>query len=197
MMSVALGFFVTTYYLKFYGESAVAAFGVGTRIEQIVLLPTIGLSAAIVSIVGQNNGAGKIDRVRECIRLCTRYGLVLIASASVLMYVFAAPLVSLFTDDPEVIQTGKKYVRIMTFVQWAYVAGFIYIGCLQALKRPVYGFVEAVVRKILLPMPIFYIVVRVMNVELSGFWWRMVTINCGMALVTIFYVRRVLKRLHI
>ncbi|MBT8044359.1 MAG: MATE family efflux transporter, partial [Verrucomicrobiae bacterium] len=78
MMSIALGFFVTTYYLKFYGEVAVAAFGVGTRIEQIALLPAIGLSSAIISIVGQNNGAGKTDRVRECIRLCTRYGLILI-----------------------------------------------------------------------------------------------------------------------
>ena len=43
-MSIALGFFVITYFLKFYGEAAVAAFGVGTRIEQIALLPAIGLS---------------------------------------------------------------------------------------------------------------------------------------------------------
>jgi len=109
MMSIALGFFVTTYYLKFYGEASVAAFGVGTRIEQIALLPAIGLSSAIISIVGQNNGAGKTDRVRECIRLCSRYGLVLIATASLLLYIFAAPLVDLFTDDPEVIRLGKEF----------------------------------------------------------------------------------------
>ena len=41
MMSIAIGFFVTTYFLKYYGEVAVAAFGVGTRIEQMALLPTI------------------------------------------------------------------------------------------------------------------------------------------------------------
>jgi putative MATE family efflux protein len=197
MMSVALGFFVTTYYLKFYGEAAVAAFGVGTRIEQIVLLPAIGLSSAIVSIVGQNNGAGKMDRVRECIRLCTRYGLVLIVTASLLMFMFAEPLVKIFTDDPEVIQVGKEYVRIVTFIQWAYVAGFIYIGCLQALKRPMYGFVEAVVRKIILPFSVFYVVVITMDVSLAGFWWSGVAINATMAVVTIAYVRWVLKRLHI
>ena len=197
MMSIALGFFVTTYYLKFYGEASVAAFGVGTRIEQIALLPAIGLSSAIISIVGQNNGAGKTDRVRECIRLCSRYGLVLIATASLLLYIFAAPLVDLFTDDPEVIRLGKEYVRIVTFIQWAYVAGFIYIGCLQALKRPMYGFVESVIRKIVLPMLVFYIVVSLMGVSLTSFWWCMVAINSVMAIITIVYVKSILRKLHI
>ncbi len=197
MMSIALGFFVTTYYLKFYGEAAVAAFGVGTRIEQIALLPAIGLSSAIISIVGQNNGAGKTERVRECIQLCSRYGLILIASASVLLYFFAAPLVKVFTSDPEVIDLGRDYVRIVTFIQWAYVAGFIYIGCLQALKRPMYGFVESVIRKIILPLAVFYAVVHVFDVGLTGFWWSMVVINAVMAVVTIIYVRSILKRLHI
>ena len=174
-----------------------AAFGVGTRIEQIALLPAIGLSSAIISIVGQNNGAGKTDRVRECIRLCSRYGLVLIATASLLLYIFAAPLVDLFTDDPEVIRLGKEYVRIVTFIQWAYVAGFIYIGCLQALKRPMYGFVESVIRKIVLPMLVFYIVVSLMGVSLTSFWWCMVAINSVMAIITIVYVKSVLRKLHI
>jgi len=197
MMSIALGFFVTTYYLKFYGEAAVAAFGVGTRIEQIAILPAIGLSSAIISIVGQNNGAGKTDRVRECIRLCSRYGLILIASASVLLFIFAAPLVQIFTSDPKVIRLGRDYVRIITFIQWAYVAGFIYIGCLQALKRPMYGFVESVIRKIILPLVVFYLVVRVFDVGLTGFWWSMVAINAAVAVITITYVRSILRRLHI
>ena len=51
-----------------------AAFGVGTRIEQIALLPTIELSAAIVSIVGQNNGAGLLDRVLAAVKICIKYG---------------------------------------------------------------------------------------------------------------------------
>ena len=197
MMSIALGFFVTTYYLKFYGEAAVAAFGVGTRIEQIALLPAIGLSSAIISIVGQNNGAGKTDRVRECIRLCSRYGLILIVSASILLFIFATSLVQLFTSDPEVIQVGTNYVRIVTFIQWAYVAGFIYIGCLQALKRPMYGFVESVVRKIILPLLVFYNVVHVFEMGLTEFWWSMIAINAIVALITITYVRSVLRRLHI
>lgn len=193
MMSVALGFFVTTFYLKYYGEAAVAAFGVGTRIEQLVLLPAIGLGAAIVSIVGQNNGAGKIDRVQECVKICAKYGLYLITAASLLMFLCAGPLVSIFTDDVKVIEVGIEYVRIVTFVQWAYVMGFVYIGFLQAVKRPMYGFIEAVIRKIILPLVVFYLVVHVLDLELAGFWWSSVVINIGVAIVTISYGRYVLK----
>ena len=193
MMSVALGFFVTTFYLKYYGEEAVAAFGVGTRIEQLVLLPAIGLGSAIVSIVGQNNGAGELGRVQECVRICAKYGLYLITAASLMMFILAGPLVSIFTDDEKVIQVGIEYVRIVAFVQWAYVMSFIYIGFLQAVKRPMYGFAEAVVRKIILPLGVFYLVVRVLNFELTGFWWSMVAINIAVALVTISYGRYVLK----
>ncbi len=201
MMSIALGFFVTTYFLQFYGDDhgkvSIAAFGVGTRIEQIVLLPAIGLGAAIVSIVGQNNGAGQLSRVRECVQLCVRYGFVLIAVASVLMYFCAGPLVRLFTKDPEVISVGVTYVRIMTFIQWAYVMTFVHTGFLQALKRPMYGFVESVIRKIVLPIGVFYAVVHVFEVHLQAFWFSMAIINIAMALVTITYAQWVLRKLEI
>ena len=196
LMSIALGFFVITYFLKFYGEAAVAAFGVGTRIEQIALLPAIGLSAAIVSIVGQNNGAGETDRVRECVRLCFKYGLYMIVTASVLLFTFATPLVALFTNDPQVIEVGTKYVRIVTFIQWTYVSGFVYIGFLQALKRPMYGFVESFTRKVILPIIVFSLVVHVFELSLEGFWVAMCAINVFMAIITISYGQSVLRKLH-
>jgi len=195
LMSIALGFFVTTYYLKFYGEAAVAAFGVGTRIEQIALLPAIGLGAAIISIVGQNNGAGRADRVAECMKLCMKYGLILILTSSSLIFLFAPPLVRIFTDDQAVISIGVHYIRIMVFIQWGYIMGFIYTGFLQAIKRPMYGFIEATIRKIFLPLVVFYVVVEIFHVDLTGLWLSMVTINVSMAIVTIFYARSVLKKM--
>lgn len=189
MASIAVGFFVITYYLKFYGESAVAAFGVGTRIEQIALLPTIGLGAAIVSIVGQNNGAEKYDRVRQCVSLCIKYGFYLIVIASISMFLLATPLVRLFTNDPEVVQLGTTYIRIMSLIQWAYVMSFIHIGFLQAVKKPMYGFFEAVFRKIILPLGIFYVVVELMESELNAFWLSITAINVGVTIVTVVYAQ--------
>ena len=195
MMSIALGFFVTTYFLKYYGEVSVAAFGVGTRIEQIALLPAIGLGTAIVAIVGQNNGAGRMDRVSECMKLCVKYGLILILTASVLVFVFATPLVKIFTNDEAVIETGTTYTRIMALIQWAYIMSFIHIGFLQAIKRPIYGFIESVIRKIILPIGIFHLVVTVLEVNLNTFWFSMVAINVAITIVTITYAQLVLKKM--
>ena len=72
---------------------------------------------------------------------------------------------------------------------------FIHIGFLQAIKRPMYGFVEAVVRKIILPLGVFYIAVKVLEVGLDGFWFSMVGINVAMTVVTIAYARIVLRKL--
>ena len=194
MMSIALGFFVSTYYLNSYGEVAVAAFGVGTRIEQMALLPALGLSSAIISIVGQNNGAGRLDRVQECVSLCIKYGLVLVAGASVMLLCFATPLVRLFTKDPAVVEVGTTYIRIMAFIQWAYVMTFIHTGYLQAVKKPLYGFVESVIRKIILPIGVFHLLVTVVGIVLTTFFYTMVAINVVMTAATILYAQWVLRR---
>ena len=65
MMTIGIGIFVISYFIKSYGHAAIAAFGIGMRIEQISLLPAIGLTIATLSITGQNNGAQFYDRVER------------------------------------------------------------------------------------------------------------------------------------
>ena len=48
MLTVGLGIFIITYFLSWFGKEAVAAYGIATRIEQLVLLPSIGLNVAVV-----------------------------------------------------------------------------------------------------------------------------------------------------
>lgn len=193
MMSVALGFFVITYYLQFFGDKSVAAFGVGTRIEQMALLPAIGINAAIISIVGQNNGAKNYERVKETVNICLKYGLALIVIMSAFIYFLAPQLVGLFTDDAEVIKIGTQYIAIMALIQWSYVMTFIHLGFLQAVKRPWYGFVESLVRKIILPLGVFYWAVHILEVDLTGFWITIAVINVAATLITIAYGQWVLQ----
>ncbi|MFK7818479.1 MAG: MATE family efflux transporter, partial [Planctomycetaceae bacterium] len=111
ILSVALGFFAVNYFIKSFGKPTVAAFGVTTRIEQIALMPTFGISSAIMALVGQNNGAKNYARVRESMRVCVAAGLILSVTTSALIFVFARPLLRLFTDDIEVIDIGQNYVH--------------------------------------------------------------------------------------
>ena len=65
MMTISIGAFIITYFVSIFGESTVAGYGVGLRIEQIVLIPGIGINIAVLTLISQNNGAKKYDRVRE------------------------------------------------------------------------------------------------------------------------------------
>ena len=66
--------FIITYFLSQFGQAVVAAYGVATRIEQIVLLPALGLNIAVLTLAAQNSGAGRFDRVRQATRTALRYG---------------------------------------------------------------------------------------------------------------------------
>ena len=195
IMSVALGFFVITYFLKGYGEPTVAAFGVTTRIEQIGLMPTFGLYSAIMALVGQNNGAKRFSRVRESMKICNLFGLLLVLTTSTLIFLFASQLMNLFTADAEVIAIGVRYVQIMAFIQWSYVMTSTHLAFLQAVKRPRYGFFESILRKVLLPAPLMWLFIESMQYSVDAVWFSVAASNVFMTVVTAVYAQRHLAKL--
>ncbi len=195
IMQVAISFFVITYFLKTYGEANVAAFGVTTRIEQIGLLPTMGLSAAIMAMVGQNNGAKLFGRIRLTMKLAIIAGQVLNGTAAVIMFFFARQLMQIFTPDEEVIQLGVNCLYIIAPVQWSYVLTAAYLNMLQAMKRPMYGFYEAMFRKVILPAPLFWLFVSYWVMPVEWVWYSVAVTNVLMTIVTVIIGRRVLMSL--
>ena len=193
IMSVALGFFVITYFLKFFGEATVAAFGVTTRIEQIGLLPTFGLYAAIMALVGQNNGAGNFARIHETMKVCNRLGLALVLTTSLVIFLFSSQLMGLFTSDQEVIDIGVGYINIMMLIQWSYVMTSTHLAMLQAVKRPMYGFFESVLRKVLIPLPLLWWFVYEQQSGVNSVWFSVAAANVLMTIITIIYGQTVLK----
>ena len=195
ILSVAVGFFVITYFLKGYGKPTVAAFGVTTRIEQIGLLPTFGLYSAIMALVGQNNGAKIFSRVRESMRVCNIAGLLLVVTTSSLIFLFATQLMRVFTDDPEVIEIGVRYVHIMALIQWSYVMTSTHLAFLQAMKRPRYGFFESILRKVLLPVPFMWLFVKQYHYSVDAVWFSVAGANVFMTVITVAYGQSQLMKL--
>lgn len=196
ILSISIGFFTVTWFLQQYGESAVAAYGVTTRIEQIALMPTFGLYAAIMAMVGQNNGAKKIGRIKETMRFCNTIGFIINVVMSIFMFIFSPQLMSLFTEDPEVIRQGVICITILAPIQWSYILSATHIAMLQALKKPTYGFFESITRKIILPVPILYVLVIVYSKEIDYIWYCNAAINVVMTGITIAFARWVLKQIE-
>ncbi len=192
MMTVGLGIFIITYFASRFGQAPVAAYGVCTRIEQIALLPTIGLNTATVSIVAQNRGAGLFKRIRTTIRNAQLYGCSAMLLSTIAIFSLAGSLVAIFTDDPAVIEIGRFYLKLMAFLLPAYVILYVNISALQGLKRPIYGLIIGLIRQLLLPAALFPLVTARLGVE--GIWIAIFAINWSAALTTLVVAQQLVRR---
>jgi putative MATE family efflux protein len=193
-ISVGLGIFVITYFISVFGKEAVAAYGVATRVEQIILMPTIGLSIATVTMVAQNNGARQYRRIFQTIDTALKYGGVFMAFGTIALLVCAGTLMQLFTSDQQVIATGTQYLRISAFILYAYVILYVNVSALQGMRKPAYGLYIGAIRQIVLPVVIFPFFSKLLGFGLTGIWLGIFVINWSAAIFTFFYTRVYLKR---
>jgi len=195
MLTVAIGIFVITYFASQFGKEAVAAYGIATRIEQIALLPTIGLNIAALTLAGQNIGAGLPERVFESWKLNIRYGLMIILMGVIAVSLFARQLMQAFTADIKVIEIGAEYLHIAVLFFFAYVFLNISVSTLQGMKKPLYAIFVGAYRQFIVPLPLFLFLAIYLGWGTKGIWWGIFVANWSAAIFTYFYTRRKIKNL--
>lgn len=194
LLAIAINFFVITFFLQFFGAEAVAAFGISIRIEQIAILPALGLSTAALTLVGQNNGARKFDRAEKVFRLAVKYGFVAVAPVVAAAFIFAPQLVGIFSDDPAVINFGTTILRIGALTDLAYVANDIILATVQALRKPNFVFWNALFRELILPIGIFWILIHRLGLGINAIWWAIFALNWIVVVVTFLFLRKLFRR---
>ncbi|MFO8124945.1 MATE family efflux transporter [Yoonia sp.] len=138
MMVMFVSGFVVQFALKEFGAHAVAGYGVALRIEQILLLPVLGMTGALLPIAGQNFGAEDYDRVRAALRFCWLTGFAMTVVATPTLLLGGGIAMSVFTDDPDVIDVGASYLAVDAFLFPVYMMLFSINSLLQALKKPIW-----------------------------------------------------------
>ncbi len=187
MLTIALGIFVITWFVQRFGKDAVAAIGVATRIEQIVLLPTLGLNSAVLSIVGQSHGAGLPQRVRETWLTAVKAGAVLMLACGALVWLLREPAMRLFTPDETVIGHGSDYLLTSAVTLAAYPTIFITVFAMQGVKRPGYGLWLGLYRQLLAPVLVFHALAFGLGWGLWGVWWGITFVTWSAALFSIYW----------
>ncbi len=139
LMIMMLSGFVVQFALKGFGEHAIAGFGIAIRLEQILLLPVIGVTGALLPIAAQAFGARDHDRVRAALFHCWKVGFAMTAAAAPVIWILGRPVLERLTQDPEVIRVGLAYLRVESLILPAYMMLFAINSFLQALKRPAWS----------------------------------------------------------
>ena len=105
------------------GTVVMAASSAAFNIEILTFDILDAFSQACTTFVGQNYGAGKIDRCKKTLKLCLLEGLAVLVLAIAILLFFGKPLLSIFNNDPEVVETG--YIRLM-YVMFSHVFNLLY-----------------------------------------------------------------------
>ncbi len=196
MVMMATGIYIITYFAASYGQEVIAAFGIGMRIEQIILMPTIGLSVAVLAIASQNNGAKQFDRIEETLRISLYYGAIIALIGMGLLLLGAEQFIRFFSEDSTVIKEGALYLRVESFILFSFVVIFVHVSLLQAIERPGFIFYISIFRQVIAPIVLLSLL-SFLGLEVVWVWIGIALIVTFSALVTWRYSRKKLKEVFV
>jgi putative MATE family efflux protein len=139
--------------LSDFGSAALAGYTIALRVAIFALLPSEGMANAAATLVGQNLGAGRVDRAERSVWVVSLYNFVFLGSVGGVLLILADPIVRFFTADSSVVSYGVDCLRIvavgflffaygMVIVQAFNGAGdtrtptFLYLACFWLFKIP-------------------------------------------------------------
>jgi putative MATE family efflux protein len=187
----ALGLMVMSFLVASFGTLTIAAYGVGSNILQVVTIPVMGMSMAVSTLVGQNMGAGNIDRAARVTRLGALLGFAMLALAGIVAFLFAPQCVGFFIpNDPGVIAEGAHFIRIMCLAWGGIGIQLCIVSAFRASGNMLIAMVIAMVSQWMVQFPVAYVLSKHTVLQAQGIWWSFPVTNVIVALVSVCWFAR-------
>ena len=193
LLLISVGNFIILAYIGVFGEYATAGYGSAARFEQILLLPVLGLNTAIISIIGQNFGAKNFSRVKESYFKAVMYGFTLMLISGLIIFLSADKIVSIFSNNQDVISFGTTYLKISALIFPAYPIFFISNGFFMAIKKSTYSMYLNIIRNVILFVPTI-IIAKMFDGSFQTFFWSYCFFNWIYVLCLFAFVSAYIKR---
>ena len=193
MLTMAFGSLILTYFVSHYGMQAVAGYGIGYRVEQLMLLPALGLNTAVLTLVSNNYGAKKYDRVIETLKVSLKYGFIISTVGIVLLTIFGRFIITQFDSNETVVNFGVDYLLVEIWIFYAYIVLFICVSTLQGIKKPKMILYISLYRQIVAKLIIAWVIVKYFDLDFIYLWFGILFMIYSAAVFAYFYTNRVLK----
>jgi len=196
---VALGMTALLGIVNGFGTNVVAAYTAAGRIDSLAIIPSMVFSQALSTFVGQNIGAGKVERVRRGLWRTMLMASGVAVVMSVLLILFKYPLMTLFTHDPAVVRIGGDYLTIVTSFYLLFTWMFIFNGVMRGAGDTLIPMFMTLISLWLVRIPaalllsqetvqIFSLTFRGAGLGEAGIWWSIPAgWAVGMILSVIYY----------
>ena len=192
----ALGPMVMTFLATGFGTYTIAAYGVGANILQVMFIPAMGISMAVSTLVGQNIGAGKVERAGRVTFLGSIAGFTVLSLAGIVSFFCAEPLVHFFIpSDPHVITIAAQFIRIMCLSWGLFGVQFCIVSAFRAAGQMVNAMVIAMVSQFVFQLPLAYILSKFTSLGAVGLWWAFpISISLTTIIAAVWFSRGTWKK---
>ena len=153
-----------------YGTYALAAYGIGLRINMIVMMPGFGLGAATATLVGQNLGAKQPQRAEKSAWIALIYYEAIMIVVGSLFYLFAPKIISIFNNSPEVIQEGASFLRVVVFSYIFLAMGIVLHQSLHGAGNTVPPMIITAISLLGIRIPLALLLPKLLLLDTIGLW---------------------------
>lgn len=148
-----------------FGAEAVAAYGIGARVEGLLLMAPIALSSGLSPFIGQNWGAHLPQRVSDGFRASVRFSILWGLGVMLLLLPTAGLIASAFTDDPTVAENIQLYLWVVPIGYAPYGVMMMVSSSFNAMDRAIRSTILSVLRSIVIAVPVAYVASRFLGLQ--------------------------------
>jgi putative MATE family efflux protein len=184
---VALGLTALIRVVTAFDTSVLAAYTIASRIDSLAGMPAMNLSSALSAFVGQNQGAGKTERIKKGYKatLGMAWFISLVVMAAV--YVWGNEIIGIFNQDTKVIEYGTSYLTIVSSFYLVYSTMFVIHGVLRGAGDTLIPMFFSLISLWLVRIP--FAVVLSKHYGVNGIWWAIpIGWSIGYLLTQIYYL---------
>lgn len=173
----SLGFATIQQVVNTFGPPAIAAFGIGNRIQSLFNMPAQGISQGVAVLVGKNLGSGDDDQAEGIARTGLLVSAVFVTVGMTLVLLFGAQVIHFFVDDPEVVTYGIPMFNITSFGVIVFVVYTVMLGAFQGGGKTQPIMWLNIARLWFLRVPLAYILPYFFKMGTVGVWLAMLISN--------------------
>ena len=165
-----IGFLITAITAAKLGTNAFALHNVGMNLLSISFSLGDGMSVAVITLTGNNLGAGYKDEAIRYGKVCQQIGLLMSIIISLIFFIFGRNIFALFFNDQEMIKNSEIIIKYLGFIVLMQILQVIHGGSLRAAGDVKYTLIVAIVSVTIIRSIVTLITVNILGLGLDGIW---------------------------
>jgi len=209
----SFGFIILQGFVNTYGTLVISVFSIGNRMMGLFMMPAMGISNALATMVGQNLGAKKVSRAVKSVKVGMVLVLLIMLVGCSLLYFFGSSLTRFFINDPAIAGVGERMFKVVSFAALIFSVLFVFMGVFNGSGHTKPTMILNISRLWFLRIPLVFIlsgkileyafirdsflneILTKLSIPLSthsydALWWSMLISNIFTTIMAIFIYRQ-------